>query len=131
MYRQNCVEMSKTYKTYREKTSGCKTKMPTKWTICMMTIQAAANEEQYCLHVPVTIHCCSIVPITFIVLETQLHRAKNEIVFGGWGKFEDVLFIHDENVAQRMFLLLDLMDMNSPLFRPCSSIYFLLKTMRL
>jgi hypothetical protein len=71
------------------------------------------------------------VPITFVVLgdSTEHSRRKHGDIMKGWGKYEDVVFIHDENKGSRMFPIFnDLMDHTSPSFRPCTSIFFFVKS---
>ena len=73
----------------------------------------------------------NVLPITFVVLgDSTRHSRQREIdILNGWGKFEDVIFIHNENKANRLFpLLTDLVDYDSPNFRPCSSIFFFVKS---
>ena len=72
----------------------------------------------------------NIAPITFVVLgdSTTYSKQREFEIRNGWGKFENILFIHDENYAQRFFpLLSDLLDHKSPLFSPCASIFFFVK----
>jgi hypothetical protein len=72
----------------------------------------------------------NLAPITFVVLgdSTTYSKQREFEIRNGWGKFENILFIHDENYAQRFFpLLSDLLDHKSALFSPCASIFFFVK----
>lgn len=72
-----------------------------------------------------------IVHITFIVLgdSTEESFVREQAIRSGWGRHEDVLFVHDENRAMRLFpLMLDLSNADSKLYRPCSTVYFFVKS---